>query len=781
MNVALRWRVLLTILGVSCALFAVAFCYLLDRAFAEKGGLESQAAQAALAHSFATDQEIAKTATLLKGLSSSPALKSGDLRRFYEQLVSTPHAEGSWFIVWDLGGQVLNTLLPFGEKLPLFSEIGVPEARLRELRNAEVNVSNYVIGPVSRTPAINVHLRLTDATGEMTGFMTAPLPQAQLNAVLRLNQDRGWKVTAVDRQLKPFATNWSGDSAPASLPGYLLKALQGHRGEAALLARTDDGGLLAMRRSSATGFATLVEVPKGEVWGPLSHAYRAAAAIAVLCVAVGLAAGLAVAREVAPVEKRARANERLLRLAQARYESLWADTPESLFVVTVTEDEDFVFEGLNPAHERATGIRTDRIAGRRPSDCLPGDVAEAVVSRYRSCLRSGHPSIYEEVLDLPAGRRRWQTSLSPVRDPHNGRIIALVGTARDVTQERDSQARAEKGELLLQSTLDALSAHIAILDEAGFVVAVNRAWRRFGEERGMKDAAFGVGSNYVSSCLASRSLDRSARRNINGVRDVLSGVLQSFRSSYRCAERYFQMTVARFRAGDETHVVVAHEDITDLRNAQTELQTTFDRLLSLQEEEQAKIASDLHDSTAQHLVAASLGLTSLRNSFTEKHHGIVIDDIQSALQSAQKEIRTFSYLLYPPELRRFGLAATLRQFVCGFSQRGGVRARALIDDRVDELPVDVQRTVLRIVQEALTNVHRHAQASRVAVSVGAGSRGLRIGVRDNGVGMPADPATRNRGLGLAGMEARIRHIGGALTIETSATGTTIRANALQAA
>src|SRR5688572_27945197 len=117
-----------------------------------------------------------------------------------------------------------------------------------------------------------------------------------------------------------------------------------------------------------------------------------------------------------------------------RHRSTWFDTPERLFIVTVHEERRFMFEGLNPANERATGLTFEAVAGKEPEACLSPEAAIAVIELYRHCAATGRPEIYDEVRVHPSGRRHWQTSLSPVRDPDTGRIVLLVGTARDVTR-----------------------------------------------------------------------------------------------------------------------------------------------------------------------------------------------------------------------------------------------------------------------------------------------------------------------------------------------------------
>jgi PAS domain S-box-containing protein len=447
----------------------------------------------------------------------------------------------------------------------------------------------------------------------------------------------------------------------------------------------------------------------------------------------------------------------------------------------VTSDGRFVFEGLNPAHERATGLSFGDIVGKEPEQCLPPAVAAAVTSRYRACLDAGEPALYDEVLDLPSGRRFWQTSLAPVRDPDSGRIVTLVGTARDVTAYREATARAERSQRLLQATLDALSAHVAILNGRGDIIAVNQAWRSFGTGNGLAVPDHAIGTNYIEVCRAAAANDPRAAVVARGLAALLDGERPEFRSSYRCGDRYFQMTAAQFDHDGGVYAVVAHEDVTEMVVARHDVRDIARRLLSLQEEERQRIAADLHDSTAQHLAAAGLALMHVggvagNRSKVEK----ALEPVWLSLDKAQQEIRTLSFLLYPPGLRTEGLAASLWQLLNGFSEQTGIDGTANVSGEVDGVPFEVKRSILRVAQEALINVHRHAAATRVSLSLDLSENTLRLAVADYGKGYVTatndGSAASSLGVGIPGMEARIRHFNGTLEIVGGqGGGTTVRA------
>jgi two-component system, NarL family, sensor kinase len=197
------------------------------------------------------------------------------------------------------------------------------------------------------------------------------------------------------------------------------------------------------------------------------------------------------------------------------------------------------------------------------------------------------------------------------------------------------------------------------------------------------------------------------------------------------------------------------------------------RLLSLQEEVQQRIASDLHDSTCQHLIAASLNVMRMRRAINDTGSAErLCDDIDASIDRALAEIRAFTYLLHPKNLLADGLKITIEQFVNGFSARTSLKTSLEIAPEVDKLSYDRQRSVLRVIQEALANVFRHAKATEVKIAMEARDTHFKLRISDNGRGMPIGQARSGLkavsfGVGIPAMRARLRQMGGALEIHSS--------------
>jgi two-component system NarL family sensor kinase len=159
----------------------------------------------------------------------------------------------------------------------------------------------------------------------------------------------------------------------------------------------------------------------------------------------------------------------------------------------------------------------------------------------------------------------------------------------------------------------------------------------------------------------------------------------------------------------------------------------------------------------------------------------VYDDIDASIDQALKEIRAYTYLLYPQNLLTDGLKSTIEQYVVGFSLRTSLKSTLSIAPEIDRLSFAAQRSLLRVIQEALSNVFRHAKATRVAITIEAGEAHLRLRVSDDGRGMPFSAArpglkAASFGVGIPGMKTRVHQLGGTFEIESSSAaegGTTI--------
>ena len=214
----------------------------------------------------------------------------------------------------------------------------------------------------------------------------------------------------------------------------------------------------------------------------------------------------------------------------------------------------------------------------------------------------------------------------------------------------------------------------------------------------------------------------------------------------------------------------------------SELQILTQRLLKVQDEERRKLSRDLHDSTGQTLAVLKLSVAALQEHSKQDPSAMALAaEVVSLADQAIEEIRTMSYLLHPPLLDEVGFSCAAEWYVEGFAKRTGIKVRCDIATVDKRLPLEIEIALFRVLQETLTNVHRHSQASEVSVTFRHQPEDLVLEVKDDGCGISAERLDRLReasadtGVGLAGMRERMNELKGKLEIESDGHGTTMRA------
>jgi signal transduction histidine kinase len=202
------------------------------------------------------------------------------------------------------------------------------------------------------------------------------------------------------------------------------------------------------------------------------------------------------------------------------------------------------------------------------------------------------------------------------------------------------------------------------------------------------------------------------------------------------------------------------------------------RLLKLQDQERRKFARELHDGAGQ-LVASLIMNTDQLSKGEElnSEQKQLIADNAAMLQSLSKELGTISHLLHPPLLDEVGLSSALQWYVDGFGKRSGIATTLELDSNLGRLDPDAEIAIFRIVQECLTNVHRHSGSRKAVVRLHRSAGQVRLEVQDKGKGIPAEKQVSvlgfgRVGVGLRGMRERVRELGGKLEVRSEG-GTTV--------
>ncbi|HET9401303.1 MAG TPA: response regulator [Candidatus Acidoferrales bacterium] len=211
----------------------------------------------------------------------------------------------------------------------------------------------------------------------------------------------------------------------------------------------------------------------------------------------------------------------------------------------------------------------------------------------------------------------------------------------------------------------------------------------------------------------------------------------------------------------------------DLVAAEEDSRRLSQQLLHIQDEERRRIARELHDGLAQYLAGAMMQMECVKIAGNAKFNDHLIDARQ-LIERALLETRTVSHLLHPPLLDEMGLESAVAWYVEGFAKRSGINVSVAIEPNIRRLDVEIETAIFRIIQECLTNVHRHSGSSAANIQLSREGDLLVLQVGDNGKGISTDRRsdTVAPGVGIAGMRERVRQLKGQLSISSKPGGGT---------
>lgn len=360
-------------------------------------------------------------------------------------------------------------------------------------------------------------------------------------------------------------------------------------------------------------------------------------------------------------------------------------------------------------------------------------------------------------------------------------LIAAAFSAAEGAVRRGGEGL---GNGLFQAILDVLPQHLCVLDGTGKIVVVNRAWQSFATLSGSGVLApVGVGSDYLAVCARLGEEDgnvRAARSNIAascsaGIQAVLHGLDRSFLLEYPVAgpegERWFVLRVAALALPGALHVLICHEDISERRRTEVALRENAlalrrlaGHLESVREEEGARIAGEVHDELGGTLTMLKLGLASILEQLERSPPRR--ETLVSLLQLSQSSIdisKRISSSLRPRMLDTLGLVETIRWHAAEFSRHTGIACTVHLPEYIRISP-ERSTAVYRVVQEALTNVARHAHARQVALRAQKNRGDLMLEICDDGRGVAEADLLKGNSYGILGMRERSQYLGGEFSI-----------------
>lgn len=509
------------------------------------------------------------------------------------------------------------------------------------------------------------------------------------------------------------------------------------------------------------------------------------------------------------VEVTSQIHEEKEREKRERASGLLASIVDSSDDAIVSKNLDGVISSWNKSAERLFGYTRDEAVGRHITLIVPED-RWGEEAKILERLKRGERIDHFETL-----RRRKDGSLialsltiSPVKDD-SGRTIGASKVARDITdRQRIERALAERARLL-----DLSNDAIMVRDKADRITYWNQgASDLYGYSR--EEATGRVSHELMRTVfpepleqiieqlqrnnrwsgelihrrkdgsqivVASRwALDRDERGDWKGVLETNNDITQQ-----KAGEKALRESEERLRTLSNSLEQEVRERTEELeqRNAEIlqqseQLRELSNRLLRTQDDERRHIARELHDSAGQLVAALGMNLASMTQQ-AKKNPALAetLDDTQKLVQQLNKEIRTTSYLLHPPLLDENGLPQAIQWYMQGLMERGNLIIDLDISEDFGRLPADLELAIFRIVQESLTNIHRHSGSKTAKIHLSRTDRNILLEIQDKGKGISSEKLTAIRaqrtGVGITGMRERIRHFKGEMDIQSNGSGAKI--------
>lgn len=477
---------------------------------------------------------------------------------------------------------------------------------------------------------------------------------------------------------------------------------------------------------------------------------------------------LALARDITERQRM----EEALRERERRYRGIFDNVLDTLYLLEVTPDGHFRYLEVNPAFENSSGMPSAELVGKLIEETVPEETANIVIAKYRRCIEAG-TAIDEEVsLDMPSGHRHYHSTLIPVRDDR-GRIHRIVGISRNVTERKQAQELLHAQDQAFRAVAENSPDIIARYDTQCRRVYVNPAMQ----------VIFGLPLNAI---LDKTSIDLLPLTQVfsatylESVREVLqSGQEQQKEFSFHTIRGeacwgHTRLVPELARDGSVASVLAVTRDITSLKATEARLEESR-RLLrqlaarneAVREDERKRISREIHDELGQYLQALRMEVSLVDIQFGADNPPMQ-EQTQRLLEMVDatiKVVRNVVASLRPAALD-MGIVSALEWLVAEYSGRTGLQFQLQVGEEDIELGDSCTTALFRIVQESLTNVVRHAQASKVTITLIRNEVNYLLEVRDDGRGF--DPMLRKeRSFGLVSIRERVLMLGGDVNIASA--------------
>ena len=488
--------------------------------------------------------------------------------------------------------------------------------------------------------------------------------------------------------------------------------------------------------------------------------------------------------------------EAALRESEERFR-IMADTAP---VMIWMSGPDAAYNFFNKPWLDFTGRTAAQEFGRGWTEGLHGEDAERWLRTYQSAFRNRQPFGMEYRLRRADGEYRWILDRAVPRYTAKGEFSGYIGSCLDISERKtveqalraahsDLERRVRERTAELEHKTAEVLAQAELLDLADEAILVRTLDDRVTYWNQGAERLYGWNRDQVLGQLIPPIIKTEfpepfpkIRAQILKEKSWQGELVQSKRDGSRIivASRW---TLWSDKAGNPLGFLELNTDITDRKRAEESVRALSGRLLQMQDEERRRIARELHDSAGQMVVALDIDLSVIESEISRLSPGAAkaCAESRELVQEMSKELRTISHLLHPPLLDEAGLPSAVRWYVEGFAERSKIPVDLQLSPELGRLTPELETAIFRIIQEALTNVHRHSESATAAISILQSDGSVRVEVRDQGRGLSFEGRKRasappRTGVGIQGMRERVRQLGGNFDIHSGASGTVVSAS-----
>ncbi|MGA8271480.1 MAG: PAS domain S-box protein [Candidatus Sulfotelmatobacter sp.] len=484
--------------------------------------------------------------------------------------------------------------------------------------------------------------------------------------------------------------------------------------------------------------------------------------------------------------------EKALRESEERFRAIVETTPECVKLVSA---DGTLLHMNSPGLQMVGAGSAEEVVGKNVYDLIAPEDRDRFKAFNESICRGEKRSLQFDLIGLEGERRHMETHAAPLRNP-DGTVVQLA-VASDISARKQAEELLRRSEERFRALVTASSdvvyrlspdwSELVPLDGSGFVADAGKPKKDWLNEYIHPDDQ-PVLLQAIREAVETKSafqLEHRVRRADGTLAWTYSRAVPLFNGSGEVMEWFGAASDVTARKDAEEKYRKLAESLDaevrarthDLEEQSNQVRELSWRLLRTQDDERRHIARELHDCVGQTLTVLDINLELFIQEAGSKlpEVGTKIQEIQQTVQQLHREIRTTSYLLHPPLLDESGLYSAISWYLQGLLERSGLEVRLEISEELGRLPGDMELVIFRIMQECLTNIHRHSESKTASIRITRESKQITLDIRDQGKGMSplrlAEIQSGRSGVGIRGIRERLRQFEGTMNLESDNSGT----------